>query len=187
MSPWHSLAFLHRNSYRTPNRNAAAVLLRNVETLLDLNLLRNLVASFLWYRVTLPTGVGLRNVLCHLLALLLGDRGTLLLSIASIVTDIRIHGGALVLINCLVGCLHCCAALCVLHGGAELSVGSLVCWLALGGIARGALCLHLGSVGGLDLCLALTVRHCSTLGLKTCFFHSTGYGLYLVIVSCRFK
>ena len=146
MSPRHSLALLYRNSKRTLNRNIAAVLLRNVETLLDLNLLRNLVASFLWHRVTLPAGVGLRNMLGHLLALLLRHRGTLLLAVASIVTHVRIHGGALVLVHCLVGCLHCGAALRVLHGGAELPVGSLVCWLALSGIPRGALGLHLGGV-----------------------------------------
>ena len=113
MSSWDRLTFLDRNSNRTLHRNIAAVLLRNVETLLDLHLLRYLVASFFWYRTTLPAGVSLRYMLGHLLALLLGHRGAFLLSIASIVTDIRIHGGALLLIHCLVGRLHCRAALCV--------------------------------------------------------------------------
>jgi len=49
MSSWHGLAFLHRNSNRTLDRSVGAVLLRNVETLLNLKLLRNLVTSFLWY------------------------------------------------------------------------------------------------------------------------------------------
>ena len=146
MSSWHSFTFLYRNSHRTLHRNTTAFLLRNVETLLYLHLLRYLVASFFWHRVTLPAGVCLRYMLGHLLALLLGHRGAFLLSIPSIMTDIRIHGGALIIINCLVCCLHCGPALGVFHSGAELSVGCLVGRLALGGVARGALCLHLGSV-----------------------------------------
>ena len=72
MPSWHSLALLNRNSHRGLDRGVGAVLLRNVETLLHLHLLRYLVASFLWYRVTLPAGVSVGYVLHHLLALLLG-------------------------------------------------------------------------------------------------------------------
>ena len=72
MPPWYSLALLDRNSYRSLDRNIAALLLRNVETFLDLNLLRYLVTSFLWYRVALPAGVCLWDMLGYLLALLLG-------------------------------------------------------------------------------------------------------------------
>ena len=96
---------------------------------------------------------------------------------------IGVGGGALVLIHCLVGCLHGGAALCVLHCGAELPVRSLVCWLALGGVPGGALGLHLCGVGGLHLCLALSVRHRGTLGLKTGFLNSAGNGLHYSVAS----
>lgn len=66
------MALLDRHSNRSLDRNIAAVLLRNVETLLDLNLLRHLVTSFLGYRVALPAGVCLWDMLGYLLALLLG-------------------------------------------------------------------------------------------------------------------
>ena len=68
-----------------------------------------------------------------------------------------VHSGALLLIHCLVGCLHGDAALCVLLCGAELPVGGLVCWLALGAISRHALDLQVVGVEGLNLCLALPV------------------------------
>ena len=94
-----------------------------------------------------------------------------------------VGGGALVLIHCLVGCLHSGAALCVLHCGAELPVRSLVRWLALGGVAGAALGLHLGGVGGLHLCLALPVRHSGTHSLKTGFLNSAGNGLHYSVAS----
>ena len=94
-----------------------------------------------------------------------------------------VGGGALVLIHCLVGCLHSGAALCVLHCGAELPVRSLVRWLALGGVAGGALGLHLCGVGGLHLCLALPVRHSGTHSLKTGFLNSAGNGLHYSVAS----
>ena len=172
MPPWDCLTLLNRNSYRALDRNIAAVLLGDVETLLDLNLLRNLVASFFWHRATLPVGICLWDMLGYLLALLLGHGGTLLLAIPSIMANIGVHGGALVLIHCLVGGLHGGAALRVLHCGAELPVCSLVHWLAPGGIPRAALCLHLGGVRGLQLSLALPVRHRGTLGLKTGFLNN---------------
>merc|ERR1711970_1008521 len=96
---------------------------------------------------------------------------------------IGVGGGALVLIHCLVGCLHSGAALCVLYCGAELPVCSLVCWLAPGGVPGGALGLHLCGVGGLHLCLALPVRHRGTLGLKTGFLNSTGNCLHYGVAS----
>jgi len=107
------------------------------------------VTSLLGHRAALPAGGGLRHMLGYLVALLLRHRGTLLLPVASIMAHIGVDSGALVLVDCLVCGLHSGAALCVLHGGAELPVRCLVRWLALGGVARGALCLYLCGVGGL--------------------------------------
>ena len=69
------------------------------------------------------------------------------------------YSGVLLLIHCLVGCLHSGATLCVLYCGAEaeLSIASLVCWLALAYVPRHALDLHPGGVGSLHLSLALPV------------------------------